>query len=125
MRRRGLSDLSLLLVGVTIILVLATYFIPFEFPVIDWKQSRASELRPPTPEESGSRLIIMVVIDLIAYIGALTFFNWREGDKILPDDGLLPIDGEPIEGELLLPVKVLGCSPEKDGTLDDDKQGVE
>ncbi len=118
MKSRPLRRL-LLISGMAIVLVVATYQIAFEFPVIKWTylhgaDSKQPVLRPPTYAESMIRLKVCSTIEAVLVIGAWVFLRWYNGKEILPENKLLPIEGEPIKGELLMPLQGLGYCPADD-----------
>jgi len=106
----------LLISGSAVFVGIATYLFAYEFPVFSWRHlefgpPRYVAVRAPRPEESLKRLVCSVAVEVVFVIGLLAFLRWFYGEPILPDDELLPIKGEPIKGELLLPIRGLGYSP--------------
>jgi hypothetical protein len=99
-----------------------SYLAAFYHPVISFKYedrfdgagkavvrrvSREAQLRPPTREESIVRLYWFAAADTLLLLIAFGWFRLHRRSKVVPEGGTLTIDGEPIRGELVLPLLAL------------------
>jgi hypothetical protein len=102
--------------------IAVSYLVSFHHPVISFKYqdrlersgrltvrqtAREAQLRAPTSAESRARFRICLAVEAFLLLAAYGWVRIHRRSQVLPEGGALVIDGEPIQGELMLPLLAL------------------